>query len=147
MRLLLRHSDWWDRLPADDRQMLHELGGVHGVVVAWLEQQLTEYGPLTWAALDPAMQGQEWCAEARRWVNAAAPDEEQAFDDLRRVIHRLWVADLEAHAQAVITQGHLGREQLDQIGALREQIKAHKQAELVLSIRATAADINLSRYN
>jgi DNA primase len=27
LRLLLRHSDWWASCPADDHQLLHELGG------------------------------------------------------------------------------------------------------------------------
>ena len=33
LRLLLRHADWWERLAADDHELLHELGGTHGAVV------------------------------------------------------------------------------------------------------------------
>jgi DNA primase len=54
LRLLLRHADWWDRLGADDHQLLHDLGGEHGALVAWLEQHITDQGPQTWAALDEA---------------------------------------------------------------------------------------------
>ena len=44
LRLLLRHSDWWERLQARTTTLLHELGGAHGEVIAWLEQQITEHG-------------------------------------------------------------------------------------------------------
>jgi DNA primase len=92
LRLLLRHSDWWARLAGPDHEMLHGLGGTHGEVIAWLEQQITEHGDLPWAALEQAMDGQAWQAEARGWVAAAAAEEEQSFEDLQRVVHRLWRA-------------------------------------------------------
>lgn len=133
LRLLLRHSDWWERLPPDDQQMLHDLGGAHGSVVAWLEQQLMEHGPLTWAALDQALPDDSWRDDARRWVQGAVADEEQSFDDLQRVLRRLWVARLEADIQAVISDGQLDREALARISALREQIKLHKAAEASLA--------------
>jgi DNA primase len=147
LRLLLRHSDWWELLPPDDHQMLHDLGGAHGAAVAWLEQQLTEHGPLTWAALAQSLPEEDWCAEARRWVDAAAPDEEQSAGDLKRVLHRLWVARLEGDVQALIAAGQLGREQLDRIGVMREQIKAHRTAETALASAATASESQAPRYN
>ncbi len=147
LRLLLRHSDWWDRLSADDQQMLHDLGGSHGAAVAWLEQQLTEHGALTWAALDPSMPEEPWREEARHWVGAAAADEDQSPGDLSRVIHRLWVARLENEVQAVIAEGQLGRDQLDRISGLREQIRLHKADESALAKLASAAESSTPRYN
>jgi DNA primase len=129
LRLLLRHSDWWERLASDDQQLLHELGGTHGLAVAWLEQQLTEHGALTWAALDTALAEQEWQAEARAWVAAAAADEEQDFADLQRVMHRLWNARLDEAVKALIAEGHTDREHLGRIQALRQQIAHHRAAE------------------
>jgi DNA primase len=129
LRLLLRHSDWWERLASDDQQLLHELGGTHGLAVAWLEQQLTEHGALTWAALDTALAEQDWQAEARAWVAAAAADEEQDFADLQRVMHRLWNARLDEAVKALIAEGHTDREHLGRIQALRQQIAHHRAAE------------------
>ncbi|MDP1650345.1 MAG: hypothetical protein Q8M01_19380, partial [Rubrivivax sp.] len=122
LRLLLRHSDWWQQLSADDHALLHELGGSHGAVMGWLEQQLTEHGPLTWAALDEAMAGTPWQAQARACVDAADPGEEQGFDDLQRVMHRLWIARLGDEARQLAAAGASGVEELDRLRALHAQI-------------------------
>jgi hypothetical protein len=63
-------------------------------VVAWLEQQITEHGDLTWAALDEAMQARNGMPRRRHWVESADADEEQCLADLQRVVHRLWCARL-----------------------------------------------------
>jgi DNA primase len=133
LRLLLRHSDWWEQLSGEDHELLHGLGGVHGTVVAWLERQLTEHGPMTWAALEQALASEESHAQAVAWVDAAVPDEEQGLDDLHRVVHRLWVAQLGQDVTDLISQGQTDRETLDRIGALRRRIEAHRQAERALS--------------
>ena len=128
VRLLLRHSDWWSRLPNDDHTLLHELGSPHGEVVAWLEQQIMEHGDQTWAALEPALDGQPWQNEARRWVDAAAHEEVQHFDDLARVMHRLWVDRLDQEARELIATGQTDRATLDRVQALRSRSGAHKTA-------------------
>jgi len=129
LRLLLRHIDWWERLASDDQQLLHDLGGSHGLAVAWLEQVLTEHGALTWAALDAALSDQPWQAEARAWVAGADADEEQVFADLQRVLHRLWNARLDEAVKALIAEGHTDREHLSRIQVLRQQIAHHRSAE------------------
>ena len=133
LRLLLRHIDWWERLSAEDHALLHGLGGTHGTVVAWLERELTEHGPQTWAALDQAMADEPWQTEARAWVSAAVADEEQGFDDLRRVVHLLWLQRLRHDMDTLIAQGRTDREQLDLIDALGQRIKAHRLAERELT--------------
>jgi DNA primase len=129
LRLLLRHSDWWERLSADDQHLLHDLGGTHGEAVAWLEQQITEHGPQTWAALEAALSGQPLHSEALRWVDGVSFDEEHAFDDLQRVVHRLWVAHYREVMNALIAEGRTDREQLDRIDACGKQIKHHQAAQ------------------
>jgi DNA primase len=122
LRLLLRHSDWWERLSADDHHLLHALGGTHAVVVAWLERQLMEHGPQTWAALELAMQEEDWADEARGWVNAAVSDEEQGFDDLHRVVQTLWIDTLHVQANQITAGGATTREELDGLRALLDQV-------------------------
>ena len=129
LRLLLRHSEWWERLSGDDQHLLHALGGPHGQVVAWLERQITEHGPQTWAALDEALQGDPLQAEARAWYGGGAFDEEHGFADLQRVLHRLWRDHFEHEARTLIAEGRTDREHLDRIAACHELIKQHRAGE------------------
>jgi DNA primase len=123
LRLLLRHSDWWERLSSDDQQLLHELEGPYGQAVAWLERQLMDQGPQTWSALDEALAADESLhSEALRWMNGAAADEEQGFEDLQRVLQRLWVARLEDEASALALQAAAEPGALSQLREVRARI-------------------------
>ncbi len=125
LRLLLRHNEWWERLSGDDQGLLHELGGVHGEVLAWLERQITEHGPQTGSALDAAMDQEPWAGLARGWLRAVAADEEHGFEDLQRVLQRMWIEALgdDAHALA---SGEPDAEGLARLRQLRERIAALK---------------------
>jgi len=127
LRLLLRHNEWWEQLSGEDHGLLHELGGTHGEVLAWLERQITEHGPQTWAALDAAMTGETWAALARGWLKAVAVDEEHGFEDLQRVLQRMWIEALgdDAHALASAEPDAEGLARLRQ---LRERIASLKAA-------------------
>jgi DNA primase len=128
LKLLLRHSDWWERLGADDHQLLHGLGGDHGLVIAWLERQLTEHGPQTWAALESMLAAESWAQAARGWAQAGDPDEAQDFDDLQRVVHRLWIDQLGEQARQLAAGGAAERADLDRLRSLHEQIARLKAA-------------------
>jgi DNA primase len=125
LRLLLRHNEWWEHLSGDDQGLLHELGGVHGEVLAWLERQITEHGPQTGAALDAAMGDEAWATTARGWLKVVAADEEHGFDDLQRVLHRMWIDALGDDAQA-LAAGEPDAECLARLRALRERIAGLK---------------------
>ena len=70
-----------------------------------MERQLTEHGALPWAALEQSMAGEDWHAQAQAWVSAATAEEEQGFDDLQRVLQRLWIEHLGAQAQLLAVTG------------------------------------------
>jgi DNA primase len=129
LRLLLRHSDWWEQLSAEDHQLLHDMGGEHGALVAWLEQQLTEHGPMTWSSLHDALQSHALLPVALRLAQAQALDDTPALGDLRRVMHRLWMAHYREIVKALIAEGRTDREQLDRIKACNAQIEHHRAAE------------------
>ncbi len=129
LRLLLRHSDWWERLSAEDHGLLHGLDGLHGRVIAWLERLLTDQGPLTWAALETALPDEPWAAQARQWVTAADPDEAQGYADLQRVVWMLWVERLQLEAQQLAATAPTLRAELERLRSVHEQIRRLK-AEL-----------------
>ena len=125
LRLLLRHNEWWERLSGEDQGLLHELGGVHGEVLAWLERQITEHGAQTGAALDAAMADEAWVAAARGWLKVVAADEEHGFEDLQRVLQRMWIDALGDDAQA-LAAGAPEADSLARLRELRERIAALK---------------------
>ena len=57
-RILLGHSELWDSLTHEDHALLCELPAPHGPLIAWLEAQFHEHGPLAWGALRDELQGQ-----------------------------------------------------------------------------------------
>jgi len=127
LRLLLRHNEWWEQLSGEDHSLLHELGGAHGEVLAWLERQITEHGPQTWAALDAAMVDETWATLARGWLQAVAVDEEHGFEDLQRVLQRMWIEALGDDAQA-LASAEPDAEGLARLRQLRERIASLKAA-------------------
>ena len=57
-RILLGHTELWETLTNEDHALLCELPAPHGPLIAWLEAQLHEHGPLAWGALRDELQGQ-----------------------------------------------------------------------------------------
>jgi hypothetical protein len=90
---------------------------------------LTEHGPLTWAALSPLLAEEAWGEDAQAWMQGLAPDEEHQFEDLLKVLHRLWVAQLREELGTLIGEGQTDRESLSRVAVLNARIKAHLQAE------------------
>jgi DNA primase len=102
VRLLLQHADWWDRLSADDQQLLHDIGGTHGDIVRWLEGQLMEHGAMTWSALNDALEDQPWAEQARVWVRAGLGDEGYKLEELQQALAMLMQEVLKQEADAII---------------------------------------------
>ncbi|TDP74252.1 DNA primase [Roseateles toxinivorans] len=101
VRMLLLHSDWWDQLSADDHQLLHELPGEHGALIAWLERRLVDHGPEAWPAMQAAMVGDSVQPAADRIMKAMAAEDAHGQDELRRVICKLWIERLETEAAQI----------------------------------------------
>jgi DNA primase len=125
VRLLLQHADWWQQLAGDDQQMLHELGGSHGDVIRWLEQQAHEHGPLPWALLSESMQQEPWAEQAHQWVQRGLGDEGYAFEGLQRVVAQLWHELLKQEADTIVASNP-SAEDLLRYKALMEQIAVIK---------------------
>jgi DNA primase len=112
LRLLLRHSAWWEQLGADDQQLLHELGGAHGRALAWIEQQVVEHGPQPASALLRAARDGQGLGDGdddlRELLARGLQDGEGAPDDspedLLRVLQRLRLARLSDEAALLAAQ-------------------------------------------
>ncbi len=127
LRLLLRHTEWWDLLAVADHEMLHDIGGAHGEAIAWLEQQLMEHGPLTWAALDDVARGHALHESLRTWVDSGSLDDQHRLADLQRVLQQLWIDRLEARAKP-LAMGEVTAASLNELRELRNRIRQLKVA-------------------
>ena len=127
LRLLLQHSDWWDRLPPDDQQLLHELDAPYGEVVRWIESQLMDHGPQPWSQLNEALATEPWAGQARGWVRAGLGDEQHQFEELQRCLSQLWQTLLRQEAEAIVA-GSPGPEELARYREILARITALKAA-------------------
>jgi DNA primase len=139
VRLLLRRSDWWDRIAGDDRELLLGLGDEHGAALAWLERQLTENGDQPLSTLAQAMCDEPFAPAAADWIAGPAADDECEFEDLQRVLHRLWRSRLEAEVAALIAEGRTDRERLDEVKRLLMRIEVHRAGERLPATPGNAA--------
>jgi DNA primase len=105
LRMLLRHSDWWEQLASEDHELLHGLAAPHGTVFAWLERQLHEHGALPRGTLQSALAEAGHAEFTARLMNSMAADDDVAFSDLRSVVNLLWRLHLGQRSEVLAALG------------------------------------------
>lgn len=124
VRLLLQHSELWDALADEDRALLHELPGVHGTLVHWLERHLTHHGASSWAVVQAALAADGLGDAVGRLVRAVQElgiEEGDPAGDLARA-----VAELRSRAPTALPGGSGAtdderRRALEALARLRER--------------------------
>jgi DNA primase len=118
----------WDRLSADDHTMLAHLPAPHGPVFAWLEAQLHEHGPQSWAALREALRGSAFeayaCAEVEQATIAA--DSAAELEELSGVMDLLRRDELMRLSQALSVQAETDPAARERLRDINERIRALK---------------------
>jgi DNA primase len=106
VRLLLQHSDLWDTLADEDRALLHDLPGVHGELIRWLERQLTHHGTTPWAAVEAGLAAAGLAGAAAQVMRSARElgAEAEAPQELATLLCKLWIAQIEAEIAALLAQ-------------------------------------------
>ena len=110
-RLLLAHTALWDALSNEDHGLLCSLPAPHGPLIAWLEAQLHEHGPLTWSALqtelqtqatDPSQDSAAWIKTLMTETSGDSQSPQEAASELRDLLNRMLVERLkEQETQAI----------------------------------------------
>lgn len=129
LRMLLLHSDWWQRLDTGDHELLTALPAAHGPLCAWLERHLNDHGDTPWAALEQALTETEWAEDIPRLVPSSTLADELQFADLRRVVDGMWVETLQAQQKVLIVQAASDPEALSrwrELEARRKQLLAQQ---------------------
>jgi DNA primase len=140
VRILLGHSGLWETLTNEDHALLCELPAPHGPLVAWLEGQLHEHGPVVWSALREELQEPEALALATRLMAdptlSAGTAVEASADsgvELRDLLNRMLVERIkEQETQAIADSA------IDPAALVRYRELQARRQQLELAIRPAA---------
>ena len=134
LRMLLLSSVWWEQLSADDHQLLHELPGAHGELVAWLERFLVNHGAGPWSVLEAALAEAGLLEMAQRLSGGLYAEDEPVFEVFQNALKQLRIARLKTQAQVLAASNPVG-EGMERFKQLRTQLVALEQ-ELATALKA-----------
>ena len=89
LRLLLAQADSWDRLSAQEHQVLLALPAPHGPLCVWLASQLHEHGPQPWAALREGLRGHANERHAVLQINQMMDGVQPDWNEVRSILAQL----------------------------------------------------------
>ncbi|MBH2020082.1 DNA primase [Polaromonas sp.] len=105
LRLLLTEPQSWDQLSTEEHHLLLGLPAPHGPLFAWLESQLHEHGPQSWAVLREGLRGHAHehhavaqFAEVLEGVDYDWGETRRILAQLQQLKHDSEIADLAARA-------------------------------------------------
>jgi DNA primase len=125
LRMLLLNSAWWEKLSPDDHQLLHELPGIHGELINWLDRYLLNHGSGAWSVLEAALLEDGLLDRAQRLLGGLHSEDESEFEGLQNLLKRLWTMQLEAEASRIAASNPQG-EAFERYKRLLAQIKTLK---------------------
>ena len=123
-RILLGHSSLWESLTNEDHSLLCELPEPHGPLLAWLEGQLHEHGPLVWDALRSELQGHALQSLAERLMashTAATEPASEAGPELRDLLNRMLIERLKEQETEAIAAATSDPKALERYRELRDR--------------------------
>ena len=101
LRLLLTQADSWDRLNAQEHQVLLGLPAPHGPLFVWLESQLHEHGPQPWAALRESLRGHANERHAVLQISQMMDGVQPDWNEVRSILTQLLTMQRDAQITAL----------------------------------------------
>lgn len=104
-RILLSRAALWETLSGEDHGLLCALPAPHGPILAWLEAQLHEHGPLGWSALQTDLDQHPtrgWVIQLMAEANVDGQSTEDAATELRDLLNRMLVERIEFQQKETI---------------------------------------------
>ena len=135
-RLLLSHMQFMEELSHEDHSLLRHQPPPHGPLCVWLEGQLHEHGPQSWAVLREALAGHDSQALAERLMNGSHAqtegDEAELRTELRDLLNRTLIDALKQEQNALIAaaaQDPTALERYRQLQERRRALEGHGQPD------------------
>ncbi|MCV2357739.1 DNA primase [Paucibacter sp. TC2R-5] len=125
LRMLLLNSAWWERLSPEDHHLLHELPGIHGELINWLDRYLLNHGSSPWSVLEAALADDGLLERAKRLLGGLHSEDESEFEGLQNLLKKLWIAQLETETTRIAASNPQG-EEFERYKRLLAQIRTLK---------------------
>jgi DNA primase len=139
-RVLLGQCALWETLSSEDHALLCELPAPHGPLLAWLEAQLHEHGPLAWGALRDELVGHEAESLALRLMadpamvpSSTADTASEMGSELRDLLNRMLVERIKEQETLAIDAA-----QTDPAALLRYRELHNRRLQLEQAIQPAA---------
>jgi DNA primase len=128
-QLLLKQAQWWDRLSADDLDLLHHLPAPHTTLLRWLERDIEEHGPRPWAVLQLVMQdAPELSRSWRQLMHQETDESESRWESLRHALDQLHLDRLKLQQTELAARASQDPSALAEYQRVFERWKHLKQA-------------------
>jgi len=127
VQMLFGEPAWWDRLTPYEQELLHALPAPHGLMVAWLERDLAEYGPRPWAVVHLALQDDDTLDDTLRQVADGDAWPGAEFNDLRHSLDWIVKREQQARLSALALQASTDPAAFAAYRALKQQIDNERQ--------------------
>jgi len=138
VQMLFGQPAWWDGLPAAEHELLHNLPAPHGEAIAWLERDLAEHGPRSWAVLREALAHDDSLPVESRALADGDADPDACEDDLRSAVGMLLMRDLDLRMQTLASQSAADPQAMQRYRVLNDERMALKERQKALTQRSSA---------
>ncbi|WP_374564168.1 DNA primase [Ideonella sp.] len=126
VQMLFGQPGWWDDLPADEHDLLHQLPAPHGTLIAWLERELAEHGARPWAVIREALEADDSLDNEARALADGDADPGATPADLRRAMDTVLIRELGEQMKRLIAEAATRREALTEYRQLELRWKDAK---------------------
>lgn len=126
VQMLFGQPGWWNDLPADEHDLLHQLPAPHGALIAWLERELAEHGVRPWAVIREALEADDSLDGEARTLADGDADPGATPADLRRAMDTVLIRELGEQMKHLIAEAATRREALTEYRQLELRWKDAK---------------------
>lgn len=127
-RLLLSHMEFLEELSHEDHTLLCDQPAPHGALFVWLEGQLHEHGPQSWAVLRETLAGHECQTLAERVMTGSHAqtegDEAELRAELRGLLNRMLIEAIKQQQNALIAAASQDPTAVERYRQLQERRRA-----------------------